>query len=106
MYWFEDCGDYYAGGMNYLADSYATKRIDLSIHNDENTNMKDYLRVWSNKSKTLPFFLHFNEQQRFRYMNKISPFYVAGCFKCAQQREMNLNTQTQGEIPDDVSIYI
>ena len=56
MYWFEDCGDYYAGGMNYLADSYATKRIDLSIHNDENTNMKDYLRVWSNKSKTLTFF--------------------------------------------------
>ena len=45
MYWFVDCGDYYAGGMNYLADSYATKRIDLSIHNDENTNMKDYLRV-------------------------------------------------------------
>lgn len=56
MYWFEDCGDYYTGGMNYLANSYATKRTDLSIHNDENTNMKDYLRVWSNKSKTLTFF--------------------------------------------------
>lgn len=56
MYWFEDCGDYYTGIMNYLANSYATKRTGLSIHNDENTNMKDYLRVWSNKSKTLTFF--------------------------------------------------
>ena len=56
MYWFEDCEDYYTGSMNYLANSYATKRTDLSIHNDENTNMKDYLRVWSNISKTLTFF--------------------------------------------------
>lgn len=45
------------GSINYLANSKATKRMDLSIHNDENTNMKDYLRVWSNKSKTLTFFL-------------------------------------------------
>lgn len=31
---------------------------------------------------------------------------MAGCIKCAKQWEMNLNTQTQGKIPDDVSIYI
>lgn len=31
---------------------------------------------------------------------------MAGYIKRAQQWEMNLNTQTQGKNPDDVSIYI
>ena len=33
-------------------------------------------------------------------------YYVAGCIKCAQQWDMNLNTQTEGKNPYDVSIYI